>query len=146
MENRYTKAFRIILALTDLIIVNLCFYLGLHLTARYFGFSIQTVSTKYAIVYNVLWVILAIIFKLYHTATATSKVCFYKATAKVYFTHFVLFSTFLVSIYSFEHLVNFLIAFNCLLFLSLLIGRFSGGMLEGYFSGNTEINNNADCD
>ncbi|WP_377145169.1 hypothetical protein [Mucilaginibacter lutimaris] len=129
MENTYLYLYRIVLGITDLIIINLCFYLGSTISGRYLGLPIQITLTGFEVACNIIWVILAIIFQLYHLPIVNKLNDFYKATFKVCVSHFVISFLYFSCIARIQHGTILMISFYGLLFFSFAMSRFTGGAL-----------------
>ena len=129
METRYIYLLRFILGLTDFIILNLCSYLSFYLSRKYFGVTDTGMIKESIVLYNLLWLILSVVFSLYKKTTALTPEHFYKATTKSYALHLILFSVFLLVSNPQSHLGYYLSIFYGLLFLSLSISRITGAVI-----------------
>jgi len=139
METRYFYLLRFTLALTDLIIVNLCFYLGFYLSNKYFVPLDKSMYTNNVILCNLLWVIITGIFKLYSKTTIHVLEYIYKATWKSYVLHLILLSAYFYFSSSLNMPKHFFLIFYGLLFLSFLMSRFTGTALQSALNENFDI-------
>ncbi|MGY4539585.1 putative colanic acid biosynthesis UDP-glucose lipid carrier transferase [Mucilaginibacter sp. UYNi724] len=139
METRYFYLLRFTLALTDLIIVNLCFYLGFYLSNKYFVPLDKSMFSNNVILCNLLWLITTGIFKLYSKTTIHVLEYIYKATWKSYVLHLTLLSAYFFFSSSLNMPKHFFIIFYGLLFLSFLMSRFTGTALQSALNENFDI-------
>lgn len=139
METRYFYLLRFTLALTDLIIVNLCFYLGAYLSNKYFEPFDKSLFSNNVILCNLLWLIITRIFKLYSKTTIHILEYIYKATWRSYALHLTLLSAYFFFSSSLNMPKHFFVIFYGLLFISFLISRFTGTALQSALNENFDI-------
>lgn len=126
METRYFYVLRCILALTDILLVNICFAIGFDLSTAY-DINFSHANYQYnLIVCNLLWFLSTGIHKLYIDGSIHSLVYIYKATRKSATLHFLLFIIFLFFSNQINFPRNFVLILYGNLIAGLLLSRFIG--------------------
>jgi putative colanic acid biosynthesis UDP-glucose lipid carrier transferase len=122
MQTRYLYLLKYILAITDVIMLNLVYYLAYFFT-NYLGKDVSFELLQHQIIIcNLIWLFTASIFGLYTEYTSRRIERIYRATWKCTLSHFLLFSLFLLFendqdfsrtlIFSFYMLLGLFFAFN----------------------------------
>jgi putative colanic acid biosysnthesis UDP-glucose lipid carrier transferase len=136
METRYFYLLRFTLAWTDLVLVNMCFFLSYYLSNKY-GIAIEKhIYQHAAIICNLIWIICTGIFKLYTEHTVHKQEFIYRATWKCIALHLALFIAYLFFSNSVDFSKHFFISFYALLIVSFLLSRFTGTALQALLNKN----------
>jgi putative colanic acid biosynthesis UDP-glucose lipid carrier transferase len=140
METRYSFILRLVLAWSDLILVNLCFFLGYYLSNKYGIHPIdKDIYRHNVIVCNLIWVICTGIFKLYIDSTIYKLEFVYSATGRSISLHIFLFLAYLFFSGDNDFPRSFLVTFYVLMVLGFLLSRFTGTTLQTVLIKNYNI-------
>ena len=130
METRYLYLLRFTLALTDLVLVNACFFLAYYLADKYAVPMNENTYLHSVIVCNLIWIICTRIFRLYTGLTVHKSKSIYRATSKSLALHIALFITYLFFSNSIDFSKYFFVSFYELLIGSFMLSRFTGTALQ----------------
>jgi putative colanic acid biosynthesis UDP-glucose lipid carrier transferase len=108
----------------------MCFYLGYALTNKYVAPLDISVYRNNIIICNLIWVVSSGFFRLYSTNTIQVLELVYKATWKTFAIHSLLFLTSLFFNSALNFPKSYILIFYGVLFLSLVISRFTGTALQ----------------
>jgi putative colanic acid biosynthesis UDP-glucose lipid carrier transferase len=136
METRYFYLLRLILAWTDLVLVNLCFFLAYYLSNKYWVPIDTNIYRHFAIICNLIWIICTGIFKLYTEHTIHKPESIYRATWKSVAMHIALFIIYLFFSNSIDFSKHFFISFYALMIFGFLLSRFTGTALQALLHKN----------
>jgi len=139
METRYFYLLRFTLAWTDLVLVNVCFFLAYYLSNKYGVHIDKHIYSHTVIICNLIWIICTGIFKLYAEPTMHKPEYIYRATWKSIALHTILFIAYLFFSSSADFSKYFFISFYVLLTLSFLLSRFTGTALQALINKNFGI-------
>ncbi len=139
METRYSYILRIVLAVTDFVLINLCFFLAWYVSEKYFISITTDFYRNNVLVSNLIWIISTGIFNLYSEATVQNMVAVYRATWRSISLQALLFIAYL-SLSSHAELPRHILAsFFLLMIFSFLLSRFTGTVLQTVFLKNFDI-------
>jgi putative colanic acid biosynthesis UDP-glucose lipid carrier transferase len=139
METRYFYLLRLILAWTDLALVNACLFIAYHLSNKH-GITIDKHSYQHtAIICNLIWIVCTGIFKLYNEDTIHKQEAIYRGTWKSLALHIALFIAYLFFSNSTDFPKSYFISFYSLLVLSFLLSRFTGTALQALLNRNSSV-------
>lgn len=134
METRYFYLLRFTIACTDLILLNLAFFLAINFSGSV-GISIDPNLYRHnVLVCNIIWILSATIFGLYAESTVQKLELIYKGTWRSVVFHFFLFLAFLFFSNSLDFPKRIFISFYGLLIVGFLISRFLGTLLQSTLS------------
>ncbi len=139
METRYSYILRFALAWSDIVLVNLCFYLGFYLTNKYGIFVDKDIYRNNVIICNLIWVVCTGIFSLYAERTVHKLEYIYKATGRSIMLHFVLLIAYLFFTNKTDFSNAFLISFYLILISGFLLSRFTSTALQTMLNKNYDI-------
>jgi len=133
MQTRLSYMLRFFLASTDLVILNLCYYLAFYITIKY-GQSVDREFYRNNVtVCNLIWIISTGIFSLYGEKTILKIKFVFRATWKSVGIQGLIFPAFLFLSHQAGFPKEFLIAFYVLLIFSFLLSRFTGTAVQTLF-------------
>jgi putative colanic acid biosysnthesis UDP-glucose lipid carrier transferase len=139
METRYFYLLRFTLAWTDLVVVNLCFFLGYYLSNKY-GIHIEKHIYQHSVSWcNLIWLICTGIFGLYTQQTVQKQEFIYKNTWKSAALHLCLFLVYLFFSDSLDFPKQFFVSFYALMVLAFLLSRFTGTALQTILTNNFDV-------
>ncbi|MDB4901021.1 MAG: hypothetical protein JWQ63_302 [Mucilaginibacter sp.] len=136
MQTPYFYILRFILAVSDLILINICLYLGFYLSNKYFGITDLAIYRNNIFTASIIWLLSTSIFRLYSEDTIYKIESIYRATWKSLVLHSFFFMSYLLSTDHADFPKNFLILFYALVVIGFLLSRFTGTALEGLFKRN----------
>jgi putative colanic acid biosynthesis UDP-glucose lipid carrier transferase len=139
METRYFYLLRFTLALTDIILVNLCFLMGFYLSNKYGGHVDIRIFQRNVFLVNLLWIVSSSIFRLYSENVVHSIEAIYKATWRSVVLHFFLFLIYLFFSNSLDFPKDFLISFYLLMVFGFILSRFTGTALQTILNKNFDF-------
>lgn len=129
METRYLYILRYLLAFSDIVLVNFCFFAALHITGSVRTYFDPTVHRYNIIVSTLLWIIATRIYRLYYNQNIYKLELIYKSTLRSIILHLSLFVVFLFFSNQTGFPKNFIIYFYVTLLLGFLLSRFLGTFL-----------------
>lgn len=129
METRYLYLLRFILALTDLLIVNISFYIAFYFVSPQDGTLIKN-FLQYLLVCNLLWLVCSSIFGVYADKIIQRVESIYRSTLRSFVLHSVLFVFYLTFSKEIGFSRQFLVIFYGSMSFGFLISRFAGTFLE----------------
>jgi putative colanic acid biosynthesis UDP-glucose lipid carrier transferase len=139
METRYLYLLRFTLAWTDLLLVNICFFLGYYLSNKY-GVRIDKAIYQHNVVFcNLIWIICTGIFRLYTEQIVLKQELIYKSTWKSAALHVALFIAYLFFTNTSDFSKSFFISFYALMVFSFLLSRFIGTALQATLNKNFDV-------
>lgn len=126
MQTRYLYLLRFILALSDLVLVNLCFFVGFFLSNK-FGTPIdESIYRQNILTCNLIWLLTTSLFRLYGEDTIQKIEFIYRATWKSIATHTFVFLLYLFFSNKADLPKSFILSFYGLLTTGFLLSRFTG--------------------
>jgi putative colanic acid biosynthesis UDP-glucose lipid carrier transferase len=129
METRYSYILRFTLALTDLVLLNLSFFLGFYLSHKYGpGFN-KDIYNHSLIACNLFWLFSTGVFRLYSEFAIQMPGTFYRSTLRTITMHTLLFLTYLLLTVHKHFPWQFLISSYAFIILGFLMSRFTGTSL-----------------
>ena len=133
MQTRLSYILRFFLASTDLVILNLCFYLAFYITNKYGQPVDSNFYRNNVTVCNLIWIVSTGIFSLYGEKTILKMEFVFRATWKSVGLQGLIFLAFLFLSHQAGFPKGFLIAFYVLLIFSFLLSRFMGTTVQTLF-------------
>lgn len=139
MQTRYFYLLRFTLALSDVFLVNICFFLAYYLSNKY-GVAIdQSVYYENIVTCTIIWLLASSFFRLYAEPTVYKVESIYRATWKSVALHSLLFLSFIFLSTKADFPQHLVATFYLLVILSFLLSRFTGTALEDYLTSNFKI-------
>jgi FlaA1/EpsC-like NDP-sugar epimerase len=135
MGNKQLTFLRFILALSDILLLNMCLFVGSYLSNKYGSQNEGNFFIDNVLPVNAVWGIVTSFFRLYEECTIFKLSDVYKATWRSVVLHIILFKMFLL-ITSSTTSREFDFIFSGLLILSFIIGRFILMTFENIFNFN----------
>lgn len=139
METRYFYLLRFILAWTDLLLINFCFFLGFYFSSKYWGNIDPDFFRENVFTCNLLWLVCTGVFGLYSECTIHKLELVYKATWRSVALHTFVFLTYLFFASDTSFPRSFFIIFYSLSAFSFLVSRFTGTALQSMLNKNYDI-------
>lgn len=139
METRYFYLLRFILAWTDLLLVNFCFFLGFYFSSKYYGHIDPDFFKENVVTCNLLWLVCTGIFGLYSECTIHKLELVYKATWRSAALHTFVFLAYLFFTSNTDFPKSFFIIFYSLIAFSFIMSRFTGTALQSILNKNYDI-------
>ncbi|MDB4925320.1 undecaprenyl-phosphate glucose phosphotransferase [Mucilaginibacter sp.] len=138
MQTRYLYLFRFILALSDLLLFNICLTGALYLTHKH-SYIDPYLQRQYTITANLIWFLCAGLFRLYSEEIVCKLVSIYRATYKSVLLHGFLFLAYIFFTNQNDFPRFFIAAFYGLMIFGFLLSRFTGTALEDVLKRNFNI-------
>jgi putative colanic acid biosynthesis UDP-glucose lipid carrier transferase len=139
MESRYLYLLRFILILTDLILINFCFFLGFYLTNKYYRVIDLSMYRDNVVVCNLIWIICTGLVRMYSGNTLHKIEAIFKTTWRGVALHICFFLAYMF----FTNMLNFPKAFFVLFYfltiLSFILSRFTGTAFQNLLNDNFEL-------
>ncbi len=130
MQTRYLYLLRYILAVTDLLMLNLVYFVAYYVT-NLLGKDVWIELLKhYVVVCNLIWLFNAMLFGLYTEYGARKLERIYRGTSRSVLMHFILFSLYLMFQKDTDFSRTFIVIFYVLLGLAFILNRFVGTALQ----------------
>lgn len=126
IQTRYNYLLRYILLITDVVMLNIVYFLSFWFTERLGKHLVNEIDANYVIVCNLIWFFCATFCGLYSLYGIRRLERIYRETWRSIAFHFVLFTVFLLFSRNDEFSRTFLIVFYGMLSLSFLFNRFLG--------------------
>jgi Undecaprenyl-phosphate glucose phosphotransferase len=139
MQTRYLYLLRFILGLSDLILINICFFVGFHLANKFGNPIDDDVYRRNILTCNLIWLLSTSVFRLYGQYTIYKLELIYRATWRSIAVHAFLFLTYLFFTNHIEFPRQFLVGFYSLVTLGFIMSRFTGTYLQEMLSKNFDI-------
>jgi Undecaprenyl-phosphate glucose phosphotransferase len=139
METRYLYLLRFTLAITDLILINLCFFLGYYFVDKFGGGLNVGLYRHNVIICNFLWIVSCSIFQLYSQSVIRKQELIYKASWRSVALHLGLFIAYLFFRGSLDFSRHFFLTFYSLLIFGFLLSRFTGTALQAILIKNFDM-------
>lgn len=130
IQTRYNYLLRYILLITDVIMLNVVYFLSYWITERLGKHLVDELDANYVIVCNLVWFFCAMFCGLYSLYGIRRLERIYRETWRSIAFHFVLFTVFLLFSRNSEFSRAFLLIFYGLLSVSFLLNRFIGTALQ----------------
>src|SRR6476469_6931666 len=115
MQTRYLYLLRFILGLSDLILINICFFVGFSLANKFGGSIDENIYRQNILICNLIWLLSTSIFRLYGEHTIYKLELIYRSTWRSIALHAFVFLVYLVFTNHIEFPRDFLGAFYSLL-------------------------------
>jgi putative colanic acid biosynthesis UDP-glucose lipid carrier transferase len=129
-QTRYLFLLRIILSITDLLLLNLSFLLSFFIL-KVFGFDLHPLSyKKYLILINLIWLVSSSLYRMYHVEMVKTVEAILRVTWRSLILNIFIFSIYLTFTNDVYLSREFLFVFYCILAVLLFLSRFSGSLLE----------------
>ena len=139
METRYSYVLRFFLAVTDLILINLCFFLAFYLSNKYAVPVNEYFYHHNVTICNLIWIIATGIFGLYSENTIHKLEFVYRATWRSVALQALLFMAYLFFTSQTDFSKHFLVSFFALTAFSFLLSRFTGTVIQTLFLKNFDV-------
>lgn len=139
METRYFYILRFILAWTDIVILNFCFFLGFHFSDKYWGNIDPNFFKHNILTCNLIWLVCTGVFGLYAECTIHKLESIYRSTWRSVALHSFMFLTFLFFTSDAAFPKSFIVIFYGLLAFSFILSRFTGTSLQATLNKNHDI-------
>lgn len=140
MENRLLYAICLILAISDLLILNGMFFLTNRILSAYGNFYAIPVNPKETLIhFNLVWLISSSLFQIYNKSNINNLEEIFRRTWKSLFMHLLMVVLSIVLLQSSEVSRTFLVLFYSLLVISFLTSRFSCTLVELLFIKHSQI-------
>lgn len=139
MQTRYLYLLRFVLAITDLLLINVCLFVAFHLSNKYanpLGFYLYR---HYIIVSSLIWLLTTSVFRLYGEEIVFKLVNIYRATYKSVALHLFIFLVYITFTNQSDFHRYFIVAFYTLMMTGFLLSRFVGTALQGMLKRNFKI-------
>lgn len=134
MENRLLYAICLVLAMSDLLLVNGIFFLTSQILTASKNYNALPVNSKEVLTqFNLVWLISSSLFQIYNKSNVNKLEEIFRRTWKSLFIHLVLVILSLVLLKSSDISRTFLVLFYSLLVISFLASRFSCTLIELLF-------------
>lgn len=131
---RYLYLLRFILALSDIILINLSFLVGFYLSDKYGGSILNAeIYTTNVLACNMIWISCSAIFRLYTDDTIRKLEHIYSSTWRSVALHAIFF-LFYIFFSNKEFSRDLMFSFYTLMVISFLLSRFTGTALEAILS------------
>ncbi len=130
METRYQYVLRFVLAFSDIILINICFFLACYLLNNGQAGTAGTFYKQTAIVCSLLWLVSASIFNLYSEQVVKELKSIYTGSWQSIAMHAGLFTVYFIIINYRSLPVHFLLLFYLLGSLALFVSRCIGTLLQ----------------
>lgn len=135
MENRLLYAICLVLAISDLLIVNGIFFLTGNILTASKNYNALPVNSKEVLThFNLVWLISSSLFQIYNKSNVNNLEEIFRRTWKSLFIHLVLVILSMVLLKSSDISRSFLVVFYSLLVISFLASRFSCTLFELLFT------------
>lgn len=139
METRYFYLLRFILAWTDLLIVNFCFFLGFYFSSKYWGNIDPKFFRDNMFICNLLWLVCTGFFSLYLEGTIHKLELVYKSTWRSAMLHIFIFLGYLFFTSNADFPKSFFIIFYSFMAFSFIMSRFTSTALQSILNKNYDI-------
>ncbi|HEY4327712.1 MAG TPA: undecaprenyl-phosphate glucose phosphotransferase [Mucilaginibacter sp.] len=136
MQTPYLYALRFILAVSDLILINICLFLGFYLANKYYVAIDMSVYRSNVFTSSIIWLLSTGIFRLYSEDTIHKLEYIYRSTWKSIALHGFFFLSYLLSTDHADSLRYFIFIFYTMMVIGFLLSRFTGTAFEGLFKRN----------
>ncbi|HMI01424.1 MAG TPA: undecaprenyl-phosphate glucose phosphotransferase [Pedobacter sp.] len=130
IQTRYIYLLRYILPVTDVIMLNLIYFMAYYLTDDFANVVSNEINKNYIIVCNLIWLLSTALFSLYTAYGARKMERIYRGTWRSVVFHFVLFSIYLMFSRDLHFSRTFLVVFYLLLIAAFILNRFLGTSLQ----------------
>jgi putative colanic acid biosynthesis UDP-glucose lipid carrier transferase len=130
MQTRYLYLLRYILPVTDVLMLNVIYFVAYYVTNSLGKFVSYELLQHYVVVCNLIWLFNALLFGLYTEYVARKVERIYRSTLRCIFLHFILFSLYLLFLKDNEFSRSFLLVFYGLLSISFALNRFVGSVIQ----------------
>ena len=139
MQTRYFYLLRFILAWTDLVIINFCFFLGFYFSSKYWENIDVDFFRENVVICNLLWLVCTGVFGLYSECTIHKLELVYKATWRSVVLHTFIFLTYLFFTSDTNFPKSFFTIFYSLTAFSFIVSLFTGTALQSMLNKNFDI-------
>lgn len=139
MQTRYLYLLRFILLISDLILVNLLFFISFQLSSKLGGFIDKEVYRQNIFTCNLIWLLCTSLFRLYGEDTILKLESIYRATWRSIALHSFLFLGYLFFTYQIDFPRHFILVFYSAVGLSFTLSRFTGTAIQDILMRNFEI-------
>jgi putative colanic acid biosynthesis UDP-glucose lipid carrier transferase len=139
METRYLYLLRFTLAWTDLLLINICFFMGYYLANKYSVAIDKSVYISNIALCNLIWIICTGFFRLYTAKIIRTQELIYKATWKSATLHMCLFIVYLFFSNTSDFPKSFFVLFYILTVFAFLLSRFTGTALQTTLNKNFDL-------
>lgn len=134
MQNtRYLYLLRFILAFSDVVLINICFFIGFYLSDKYGSHIPENVYKNNILICNMIWLSCAAMLRLYSEDTIRKLEFIYRRTWRSVALHAVIFIFYLFFTNT-DVSRNFMVSFYCLMVSGFLVSRFTGTAIETILS------------
>lgn len=130
MEKRQLTILRFLLSLSDLIVLNMCLFVGSYLSNKYWGQHDMVSYLSYLLPGNALWIITTSIFRVYGEYTVYKITDINKATWRSILVYTLFFQLYVKLTLPHGFHSEFILTFLSLIILTFLISRFSYSLIN----------------
>lgn len=130
IQTRYIYLLRYILPVTDIIMLNLVYFMAYYATAELGKTGSGEIDKNYIIVCNLIWMLSTAVFGLYTAYGARRLERIYRGTWRSVILHFVLFAIYLMFARDDQFSRTFLLVFYFSLSVAFIINRFVGTSIQ----------------
>jgi hypothetical protein len=141
MKSRQLLLLRLCLALSDLILLNVCLFIGFHLSNKYGMHLNQLIYQDSILAVSIIWLLASFLFRLYDEYTVYVLKDIYRAKWRSIALHSILFLSFLALRVRPNFPVYFMLSFYGLVVIAFIISRFAAIILKGTLRFNFNMRN-----
>jgi hypothetical protein len=141
MKSRQLLLLRLCLALSDLILLNACLFVGFHLSNKYGMHLDKSIYRDNILAASILWLAASFLFRLYDEYTVYLLKDIYRAKWRSITLHSILFSLFLLLKVQPNFPVYFMLTFYSLVLVAFILSRFAAKTLKGTLRFNFNLRN-----
>jgi hypothetical protein len=141
MKSRQLLLLRICLALSDLILLNTCLFVGFQLSNKYGVQLHRTIYQDSVLAVNIIWFLAGFLFRLYDEYTVYILKDIYRAKWRSIVLHSVFFSFFLLLTVPSRFPLYFMLTFYGLVIVAFILSRFAAITLKGTLRFNFNMRN-----
>ena len=139
MQTRYFYLLRFILALSDLVLINICFLLAFYLSNKYGSTIDPNTYREHIFSSSIIWLLTTSIFGMYGKVTILKLENIYRATWKSIALHGCLFLFYLLLVDRVDFPKQFTFLFYALAVGGFILSRFTGTAIEDMLKRNFDI-------
>ena len=139
MQTRYLYLLRFILVISDLIFLNVLFFVSTQISNKLGGYIDENIYRQNLSTCNLIWLVCTSLFGLYRVQTVLKLESIYRATWRSIALHCFLFFTYLIFTYHSGLPRHFLVIFYGSVCLGFLLSRFTGTALQNMINRNFEV-------
>jgi len=130
MQTRYLYLLKYVLAVTDLVMLNIVYVAAYYVTGYLGKWVSPHLVQQYAVVCNLIWLFTALFFGLYSEFSTRKLERIYRGTWRAILTHFIFFTVYLLLERDSELSRTFILVFYIILTLAFALNRFLGTVMQ----------------